>query len=302
MVRGGNGVRSRRLGWQLLAMLCAALALAGCGQATHGRPASSSPNPSQSASASSSTAAQFVIGRPSGDVQLIGSVPDDATRQAFIAAASSAAPGRPVDASLLIVQAGAKPPVTATLISELVVALGAQSAERAISWHGATVRLTGTVPDAATAATIEQRVRSVLGDVPIDDQFGVGTTLPTNAPAVQQDITALLRQDTITFGPNSADLSPSSAPTLSRVAQLLLANPLINIEVDGYTARTEGTSPTPQALSEARAAAVAAALIADGVAATRITTRGFGDTQPISSGTSPADLAADRRVEIRVVA
>ena len=68
------------------------------------------------------------------------------------------------------------------------------------------------------------------------------------------------------------------------------------IRIDGYVAAGPGDGRlTAQQLSDARAATVRDALVAGGVPADRIAVRGLGE------GTSPAQTAAARRVEITVV-
>jgi chemotaxis protein MotB len=54
-------------------------------------------------------------------------------------------------------------------------------------------------------------------------------------------------------------------------------------------------------LSQARALSVVRFMISDlGLPKTRLAATGFGEFQPISSGSSPEDLAQNRRIEIKL--
>jgi outer membrane protein OmpA-like peptidoglycan-associated protein len=66
--------------------------------------------------------------------------------------------------------------------------------------------------------------------------------------------------------------------------------------VDGHTDNSGNAAHNLQ-LSQQRADAVKAQLIAMGVAATRLSTKGFGDTKPISDNATPEGKANNRRVE-----
>jgi len=60
-----------------------------------------------------------------------------------------------------------------------------------------------------------------------------------------------------------------------------------------------GQAAANLSLSEARAAAVKTALVADfGIDEGRITTQGFGDTKPAAPNTTAEGKAQNRRVEI----
>ena len=56
-------------------------------------------------------------------------------------------------------------------------------------------------------------------------------------------------------------------------------NPKLNIQVSGYTSMS-GTAEYNQKLSERRASAVSDYLISQGIAPSRIKTRGYGETRP----------------------
>lgn len=104
--------------------------------------------------------------------------------------------------------------------------------------------------------------------------------------------------DQITFIGNTAELSPTSYRTLDHVAQTLIANPsILELEVRGHSDSL--LHPTERAeLARKRAEVVAAYLVAHGVAASRVTTYGASDSEPLY----PPDDIRNRRVELLIVA
>jgi outer membrane protein OmpA-like peptidoglycan-associated protein len=66
-------------------------------------------------------------------------------------------------------------------------------------------------------------------------------------------------------------------------------------------ARTEGADPRPQVLSDARASAVALLLSQAGVTRHPLAVKGFGDSQAVASDNTPACLAVNRRVAIKLL-
>jgi outer membrane protein OmpA-like peptidoglycan-associated protein len=102
----------------------------------------------------------------------------------------------------------------------------------------------------------------------------------------------------ILFATGKADLQPESRPVLKEIASTLTAHGDLKILIEGHTDNV-GAAASNLALSDARAAAVKAALVSDfGVATDRITTKGFGDTKPAAPNTTAAGRAQNRRVEV----
>lgn len=102
----------------------------------------------------------------------------------------------------------------------------------------------------------------------------------------------------ILFATGKADLKPESRPVLKEIASALKDHPDLKILIEGHTDNV-GASAANLTLSDARSAAVKAALVADfGVPADRITTKGLGDTKPAVPNTTAEGRAQNRRVEV----
>jgi outer membrane protein OmpA-like peptidoglycan-associated protein len=106
-------------------------------------------------------------------------------------------------------------------------------------------------------------------------------------------------KEKIAFKWDSANLEDASFPVLDEVAQALKDNPAFKVQIDGY-ASSEGSDDHNQALSERRAQAVLDYLIAHGVAADRLISKGFGSSTPNSTNTTAAGRESNRRVEFVV--
>jgi flagellar motor protein MotB len=102
----------------------------------------------------------------------------------------------------------------------------------------------------------------------------------------------------ILFATGKADIQPESRPVLREIAATLKQHGDLKILIEGHTDNV-GSAASNLTLSDARAAAVKAALVADfGIDAGRITTKGLGDTKPAAPNTSAVGRAQNRRVEI----
>ncbi|MBS1758601.1 MAG: OmpA family protein [Bacteroidetes bacterium] len=100
----------------------------------------------------------------------------------------------------------------------------------------------------------------------------------------------------ITFDIDKSNLKPESMGTLNMIVGVLKSNPDIKFEIDGHTDNT-GNATHNMTLSQQRADAVKAQLEKMGIDGARLSTKGFGDTKPISDNDSPEGRANNRRVE-----
>jgi OmpA family len=110
------------------------------------------------------------------------------------------------------------------------------------------------------------------------------------APPSHQPLRQIMH---VQFEPGSAVVRADDGVLLDFIAGVLRAAPDIQVvEVQGFAARNERRSGK---LSEARAAAIRAALIARGIAAERLVARGYATTQPLCEERTPTCLARNRR-------
>ena len=88
-------------------------------------------------------------------------------------------------------------------------------------------------------------------------------------------------------------------PILDEAAKTLKEYGDVTVSVNGYT-DSIGTDAYNQALSMRRANAVKEYLERQGVPASRMTVRGFGESNPVASNATPEGRAQNRRVELIV--
>ena len=104
----------------------------------------------------------------------------------------------------------------------------------------------------------------------------------------------------INFEFDSAVLSESSYAEIDSLAAFLMDNPLIKIEISGYTDNS-GSDEHNMTLSLERAAAVMTALLDREISVTRIEAVGYGASRPLVPNDSEKNKALNRRVEVRVM-
>jgi outer membrane protein OmpA-like peptidoglycan-associated protein len=102
----------------------------------------------------------------------------------------------------------------------------------------------------------------------------------------------------INFDFDKATLRDDSEPMLNQVLALFQVDPKLAGEIGGHTDNV-GKPAYNATLSGQRAEAVKAWLVAHGIEAARLTTRGYGDSSPLVANDTDENRAKNRRVELR---
>ena len=102
------------------------------------------------------------------------------------------------------------------------------------------------------------------------------------------------------FDFNKASLRPAGKLKLDENVKTLTQYSDINVEITGHT-DSIGTEKYNQKLSEKRAETVKNYMESKGIAASRMTTKGYGESKPIASNKTAAGRAENRRVEIEIL-
>jgi len=124
------------------------------------------------------------------------------------------------------------------------------------------------------------------------DGSGCPLPAPVAAPVANDNVSGY---ETIQFEFNSSVLKTESYPTLDKLSSSLRENGG-KITTKGY-ASSEGTAAYNLKLSKDRANSVKTYLVNSGVNASQITTKGFGEANPIASNDTEEGRIQNRRVE-----
>ena len=126
-----------------------------------------------------------------------------------------------------------------------------------------------------------KNIRIAKGAVPLYDKFLTDGKFVTTG---------------IKFDVAKASIKPESMGTINYVVKMMTDHPELNFSVEGHT-DSDGESAFNQKLSEARAKAVTETMINAGISADRLSSKGYGETKPMTSNDTPEGKAQNRRVE-----
>lgn len=200
--------------------------------------------------------------------------------------------------------------------------------EGGIKWDGGQARAKGT--DAVTGRLFRARVMADgryvkvyidgtrVANVP-NAQLGRSTTITFSMPGDETDPAFIgnirlaaggrdlydaiaekgrVATQGILFDTGSDRIRPESTPTLKEIGAMLTEHPELKLTIEGHTDDV-GDAAANQALSEKRAVAVKAYLVAQhGIDESRLSATGLGESKPAAPNTTPEGQQQNRRVEL----
>lgn len=155
----------------------------------------------------------------------------------------------------------------------------------------------GTIIGAAVGGT----AGAIIGRKMDKQAADIKTEVPNaKVERVEEGITVEFSSK-ILFGFDSYSLTDASRASLTQLVTVLNKYPDTNVEVQGHT-DNKGTAEYNEKLSNQRAESVASYVKANGIAASRVSTRGFGLTAPKYTNDTEDGRAQNRRVEFLITA
>ncbi len=113
------------------------------------------------------------------------------------------------------------------------------------------------------------------------------------------EVGTTVRLNNIFFDFGKATLRSESFPELDRLVELMGKNEKVQIEISGHTDNV-GSDDANLKLSEERAKAVMDYVIAKGIDASRMVSKGYGETKPLATNDTDEGKQLNRRVEFTV--
>ena len=136
--------------------------------------------------------------------------------------------------------------------------------------------------------------RFMLKEVVSGDHFEVNIPLQPFAKGAN----IVLRN--ILFETGKFVLLPESIAELEKIVSILRENPALKVQISGHTDNV-GKDADNLVLSASRAKAVVEYIITKGIAAARLTHKGFGAAQPVADNATEPGRTLNRRTEMTVI-
>ena len=129
-----------------------------------------------------------------------------------------------------------------------------------------------------------------------------GTVANNGCPEMSEAVIKSLSDyaKTILFESGKTTFQQRTFVVLQNITGILKEYPHSKFSIEGHT-DSDGSDALNQTLSEGRAAAVKDYLIENGINASRLSSKGFGESMPIDSNKTRAGKANNRRVEVKLV-
>ncbi|MEP2372861.1 OmpA family protein, partial [Ilumatobacter sp.] len=181
---------------------------------------------------------------------------------------------------------GVNPPVT---VGEDAAPAGGPAESTAVVRTGQ-IHLEGAVPTQEAGDALAELAAQILGP---DNVFNNYVVDPAAGDPSLGNITV---EDAINFATDSAVILDPDGALLNQGLALMTVRPAVTITVVGHT-DDRGTVEGNQALPLARAESVTSWFVEPGIDASRITTSGAGQDQPVAPNDTPEGRRANRRIQ-----
>lgn len=159
-------------------------------------------------------------------------------------------------------------------------------------------------PNTPRGTEVDANGCKVIGDSDGDGVRDDRDRCPNTKKGVRVDVNGCeIREEIklpgVKFELNSATLTPESLSVLNDAVATLKRYDDITVEAEGHTDST-GNDAYNMSLSQRRAESVRDYLISRGIAAARVTARGFGETRPVADNSTQEGRQRNRRVTLRI--
>ncbi|MGL4767087.1 MAG: OmpA family protein [Formosimonas sp.] len=173
-----------------------------------------------------------------------------------------------------------------------------------VTFNGDTITLSGT------ASSLQSKIQEFVGGQTQVIALDVAATAQAATHSAHDALNALpatasgaeilhaLNLQIINFASGSASIPLANQAVLSQAAQRLKAQKDFSFEISGH-ADNKGTAQSNLALSDKRAQAVREFLVKQGVPATNVTAKGYGDASPVADNSTETGRLKNRRIEYK---
>ena len=135
---------------------------------------------------------------------------------------------------------------------------------------------------------------------PLDDSTKINDAYEIRIALSRIKVGSTGTLNNIFFDVDRYELLPKSRIDLDNLVEFLNLNNTVRVEISGHTDNT-GSETHNQTLSENRAKAVRDYLIHAGIAASRLTYKGYGQSQPVASNETEDGRQLNRRTDFKVI-
>lgn len=159
------------------------------------------------------------------------------------------------------------------------------------------VDATTPYPFLASAANVEAAEKAETFSV--EAAQALISEMSSSAESATEEAKALILEN-VSFATGSAILKPESKVELGKLMTILNSNKGIKIQINGHTDNV-GNADKNKALSNDRAKSVFDYLVENGVAAERMSFKGFGDAKPLASNDTDEGKRRNRRTDFIIL-